>query len=283
MTTSILTNAPSLLAQRNVNTFGQFTADLGRQVSSGQRVSTPVDDASNFAIAQGLRTDVRAIDSLIQGLGNAKGVAEVGLAAATTTSDLLNEIRAKIVQGVNEGLTAQQRTVVDNDYQNMLNRMRQILENAVFNDTNIVIETAIPFNTIVGQVNDQDVLSSVDGDRLTLRGQRLDLAFALLDQEDLASTANAQNALTAFDNAASIVAVALGELGDDMREITYQIQQLEGLRDEVETGLGNIVDADLARVSAQQQSATVRDQLAQQGLNIANQFPNVISGLFPGG
>ena len=283
MTTSILTNSASLLGQRNVNTFGQISADINRQISSGQRVSTPVDDASNFAIAQGLRTDVRAIDALIQGLGNAKGVAEVGLAAATTTSELLNDIREKIVQGVNEGMTGQQRAIVDNDYQNMLNRMRQILENAVFNDTNIVIETAIPFNTIVGQVNDQEIQASVDGDRITLRGQRLDLVFALLDQEDLSSVANAQNALTVFGNVSSIVGVALGELGDDMREITYQIRQLEGLRDEVETGLGNIVDADLARVGARQQSANVRDQLAQQGLNIANQFPNVIAGLFPSG
>ena len=170
MTTSILTNSASLLGQRNVNTFGQISADINRQISSGQRVSTPVDDASNFAIAQGLRTDVRAIDALIQELGDAKGVAEVGLAAATTTSELLNDIREKIVQGVNEGMTGQQRAIVDNDYQNMLNRMRQILENAVFNDTNIVIETAIPFNTIVGQVNDQDILSSIDGDRIVPAG-----------------------------------------------------------------------------------------------------------------
>ncbi|WP_417519476.1 flagellin, partial [Minwuia sp.] len=50
--------------------------------------------------------------------------------------------------------------------------------------------------------------------------------------------------------------------------------------DTLTTGVGNLVDADLAKESARLQSLQIKQQLGVQALSIANQAPQTILGLF---
>jgi flagellin len=277
---SVLTNPPAMTALRNLTGIQRAKDTVQNHVSTGLRVTGAVEDASNFAIAQGIRAEIRAIDAVIQGLNNAKGVAQVGIAGATAVSNLMIDIRKKMTEGANEGNTTQQQQILQNDYEDMLAQMRQILENSTFNGQNILIEVAIPFNLAVGTVNDIDVLSNVDGGTLTLRGQRIDVGYAQLVNEDISTAANAQTALTVWDTVMEDIGQALGQLGADARALNLQTVFLETQRDAVTEGLGNIVDADMARDSARLTALQVQEQLAVQTLAVANQRPQTVLGLF---
>ncbi|SDF26200.1 MULTISPECIES: flagellin [Thalassobaculum] len=280
MTLSIRTNPEALAALRNLTVAGSRVAEASRQVSTGLKIRGAKDDASNFAIAQGLRSDVRALNAVVQGLNNAKGIAKVALAGATAVSDLMTDIRQKITEGANEGNTAQQQQILQNDYDEMIAQMRQILENSEFNGVNILIEVAIPFNLAIGTVRDVDVLSNLEGGTLTLNGQRLDVTYARLANEDISSPANALAALSTFETEEENVATALGSLGADLRALDLQVNQVQATLDEIEKGLGNIVDADMARASAELTAAQVRQQLSVQTLGVANNAPQIALGLF---
>ena len=52
------------------------------------------------------------------------------------------------------------------------------------------------------------------------------------------------------------------------------------LQDTIDAGIGNLVDADLAKESARLQALQVQQQLGTQALSIANQAPQVILSLF---
>jgi flagellin len=52
------------------------------------------------------------------------------------------------------------------------------------------------------------------------------------------------------------------------------------LQDALESGVGNLVDADLGKESARLQSLQTKRQLGVQALSIANQSPSVLLGLF---
>jgi flagellin len=52
--------------------------------------------------------------------------------------------------------------------------------------------------------------------------------------------------------------------------------------DAMESGLGNLIDADLARESARLQALQIRQQLGTQTLSIANQGPQFLTSLFGG-
>jgi len=54
------------------------------------------------------------------------------------------------------------------------------------------------------------------------------------------------------------------------------------LSDALTSGIGNLVDADMAKESAKLQSLQVKQQLGAQALSIANQSPQIILSLFKG-
>ncbi|MED5365297.1 MAG: flagellin, partial [Pseudomonadota bacterium] len=95
---SVVTNASAFVALRN---FSNITRDLDitqNRVSTGLRVASAIDDSSNFAIAQGIRAELKALSAVSQGLNNTKGVGKVALAGASGVSNLLGEIRAKLTE-----------------------------------------------------------------------------------------------------------------------------------------------------------------------------------------
>ena len=52
------------------------------------------------------------------------------------------------------------------------------------------------------------------------------------------------------------------------------------LQDTIDAGVGNLVDADLAKESARLQALQVQQQLGAQALSIANSAPQIVLSLF---
>ena len=85
---------------------------------------------------------------------------------------------------------------------------------------------------------------------------------------------------TEYSALESTVNTALGSLGAEVRALELQTTFLEQISDATDEGLGNIVDADLARESAKLTALQVQQQLSVQTLGIANQRPQSLLGLF---
>ena len=280
MAFSVWTNIDTLVALNNFEKSSNTLDKSSKLISTGLKISDSKDDASNFSIAQGIRGEIKALDAIIRGLNNAKGIAKVALAGATAVSNLFQDIRQRVVEGSNPANTSAQQSLMQNDYSNLLQQMRQFMENSTFNDVNILIETNVPFNTIVGAVNDVDVLKDLQGNSLILQGHRLDLSYALLFQEDITTPVNASQTLDVLLQEERRVQSTLATLGADYRSLQHQTGYLENLKNVTEIGLGNIIDADMARASVEYKASQVRKELGSQALNVANQCPKLLLSLF---
>ncbi|WP_420566485.1 flagellin [Thalassobaculum sp.] len=270
---SINTNPASFVALRNLNSVNRTLDTIQNRVSTGLKVTGALDDASNFAIAQGIRGELKAIGAVTQGLNNAKGIGKVAIAGATGISDLLQTVRQKLTELSNEGITTQQRDILTTDFNELLSQAANFIDNAVFNGVNL-LDT--------GNVSpDVNTLSNLTGGTLTLTGQDLRTRTLSLAAGDVSSATNAQSVIAnEYSNLESVVNSALGSLGAEVRALELQTSFLEQISDATEEGLGNIVDADLARESARLTSKQVQQQLSIQTLGIANQRPQTLLGLF---
>ena len=74
--------------------------------------------------------------------------------------------------------------------------------------------------------------------------------------------------------------LALAQLGTDSKKLGIHKAFMAKLSNELENGIGNLVDADLATESARLQALQTKQQLGIQALSIANQAPSVLLGLF---
>lgn len=75
----------------------------------------------------------------------------------------------------------------------------------------------------------------------------------------------------------------LARLGSGAKAMDNHLNFISKLQDTITAGVGNLVDADLAKESAALQALQVQQQLGVQALSIANQSPQVILSLFRGG
>ena len=274
---SIVTNASANVALRNLNNINSSMQTTQNRVSTGLRVANAIDSGSNFAIAQGIRTEIKALSAVNQGLNNAKGVGKVALAGATGVSNLLGDIRAKLTELSNEGITQDQRDILDTDLTSLLGQAEDFITNSSFNGANLLDDQAVTGITGV------TTLSGLDGGTLTVTGHDIETTRANLLAADTSTAALAQTALGAgavFELFETAVNTALGGIGADVRALNLQTDFLQDITAATEEGLGNIVDADMARESARMTSLQVQQQLAVQTLGIINQAPNSLLGLF---
>jgi flagellin len=268
---SVITNPSSFVALRSLNTINRSLDTTQNRVSTGLRVTGALDDASNFAIAQGIRGELKALGAVTQGLNNAKGIGKVAVAGTTGISNLLQDVRAKLTELSNEGITTSQRAILSADFDQLLSQAANFIDNAVFNGVNLLDTSSTDVNT----------LSNLNGGTLTLTAQDLRTTVDALAGATPADATAAQTVLTTEYNALeSTVNTALGSLGAEVRALELQTQFLEQISDATAEGLGNIVDADLARESAKLTSLQVQQQLGTQTLSIANQRPQGLLGLF---
>ena len=72
----------------------------------------------------------------------------------------------------------------------------------------------------------------------------------------------------------------LARMGAQARQIDNQNIFVSKLKDALDTGVANLVDADLAKESARLQALQVKQSLGIQALGIANSSVNVLGSLF---
>ena len=268
---SVLTNVGAFTALRSLNNINRNLDVAQNRVATGLKVAGALDDASNFAVAQGLRAELKAIGSVAQGLNNSKGVGNTAIAGASGISTLLVDLRAKITELANEGITTAQRNILRSDFNALVSQAANFVANSVFNGINL-LTGATNINT----------LSNLAGGNLSLTAQtNVGVQIRSIGGATIATATNAQSVIAnEFDNLQSVVNTALGTLGSEVRALNLQTSFLEQVRDATDEGLGNIVDSDLARESARLTSLQVQQQLSVQTLGIANQRPQALLGLF---
>ena len=86
--------------------------------------------------------------------------------------------------------------------------------------------------------------------------------------------------LTQINQSLANVDSALGSLGSQASEIAQHTTFVGKLQDVLQTGVGNLVNANMATESAKLQALQVQQQLGIQALSIANQSPQTILPLF---
>ncbi len=268
---SINTNIGALVALRNLNATNSELTKVQDRVSTGLKVIGAKDNASTFAIAQGIRGDIKATQAVQQGLSQGKGVASVAISGATAVSNILIDIKSKIVEGLNPANTSDQQAILAADYVELVGQVLNFIQNAEFNGQNQLISGAAAVA----------IIADKDGGALTIRAQDLEgTAFSPLNVQNLTNVSTASQALTQVNTIINTVNTALGQLGADNRALENQDTFLSSINEALEEGVGALVDADLAKESARLQALQVKQQLAVQTLSIANSSPQILLGLF---
>ncbi|WP_145206462.1 flagellin [Sphingobium sp. B2] len=281
---SVNTNVGAMAALQSLNETNKGMSQVQSRINTGLKVASTKDDSASYTIAQSLRGDLGGLQSVSASLSRAKSVTDVAVAGTEQISDLVNQMKAKATQAADDGIDTASRDAINKDFVALRDQITTIVNSSEFNGTNL-LKTGGGTITALQSLKDGDTTSATtwDPDSLTVANQGLDLGGSVVtvaDTDEIATQADAQAMVDTLTTTQQNLATSLSDLGAGSRKIDAQMSFTGKLSDVIEAGIGNLVDADLAKESAKLQALQVKQQLGVQALSIANQAPQTIMSLF---
>ena len=274
MSFSVNGNPGALVALQNLTATEASLQTAQNEVSTGLAVAQPSDNGALWAIAQNQRATASGLTTVTQSLQRVQSTVNVASSAGVTVSDLLNQLQSKALAASDTSTNTASRSALNSDFTSLLTQINSVISNASFNGINL----------LNGSVTNLAALASADGtQKLTVNAQSLALGGANITVASTASISTvtlAAAAVTAIDSSITNVNNALAKLGTSENALQTQITFTGTLQDTIDTGVGNLVNANLAAESATLQALQTKQQLGIQALSIANTSSSALLSLF---
>jgi len=280
MGNSVNTNIGAMVALQNLNATQSELATTENRINTGMKVASAKDNGAIWAIAQNQRAASGSLDAVKDSLQRSASTVDVAIAGGTAVSDLLLQMKQKALAASDSSLDQASRDALNQDFISLRDQINKSVSNATFNGVNMISGTSTggPGTTIAALAND------TGSSKITVQAQDLSLGGTALGSLGTASTigtqTNAASMIATIGTAIQNVSTALSNLGTGSKALSSHLTFVGKLQDSIDAGVGNLVDADLAKESAKLTALQTKQQLGVQALSIANQSSQGVLSLF---
>jgi flagellin len=277
MVDSVNNAGGAVIALRSMQAAREQLAASEKRIASGLKVDEARDNAAAYQAASKMRGETASLRSVSLSLGRAEGVVDVALAAGEQISRLLGDMRGAAATAMAGDFTDDQRSAMNAAFQEQKAQLVQLIRNATFDDANLLDGSNLNGVSFIADADASQPLI-LTGRNFLPGGQIITLG----PQNDLSSPSSAAMAFEQVGASIANVGQALAEMGDESNKVGAQISFVSRLADVLASGVGRMVDADLAEESARIQALQVRQTLSAQAISIANTAPRALLSLFRG-
>ena len=268
---SINTNAGALIALQNLNSTNAELSMVQQRINTGKKVASAKDNGAIWATAKNQSSQASSLNSVKDSLQRGQSTIDVALAAGDTITDLLGKMKEKALAASDTSLNTASFNALKADFESLRDQITKAATNAKFNGVSIADGTTASLT----------FLANSDGSGFTVSAKTLSLTGIGLAAGSTFADATAAKAMIATVTTALQTATnKLASLGTSSTGLDTHLTFVGKLQDSLDAGVGNLVDADLAKESAKLQSLQTKQQLGVQALSIANQASSSILSLF---
>ncbi len=145
---SILTNNSAMVALQTLKSVNSNLAQTQSEISTGKSISSAKDNSAVWAISKVMESDVKGFKGIQESLSLGESTVAVARNASETVTDLLTDIKGKIVAAQEENVD---REKIQTDISALTDQIKSVVGAAQFNGLNLVSGT-----------EDVNILSSLD-------------------------------------------------------------------------------------------------------------------------
>lgn len=147
---SILTNTSAMVALQTLKGINSSLESTQSEISTGKSIASAKDNAAVWSISKVMESDVKGFDAISDSLSLGSSTVAVARKAAETVTDLLTQVKAKIVSAQEENVD---RAKIQADITALTDQVKSIVGAAQFNGLNLVNGAS---------ADDMKILSSLD-------------------------------------------------------------------------------------------------------------------------
>jgi flagellin len=278
---SVNTNMGAMVALQSLESTQKQLSVTQKQISTGYRVADASDDGAAYAIAQNIRSDVGALTSANQQLGTVQGLLSTTLSGLNNISNAMASMRDVLLKLSDSSIQGDERTNYIQQYDSQLQNVQTFVQDADYNGKTLIGNLSNS-SGVFGRVAVVRNESGASYGITTFDGSALYAALnlggtALAGASTVAALITATGTFITEQNA---VGNQLNTIGSAINYVNHQTTYNNDKIDALNSGLGSLVDADLAKESAQLTALQIRQQLGTQALSLANQAPQSLLSLF---
>ncbi len=270
-----LTVRTNVSAMRSSGVLTQTTKSLSKsllRISSGLRINSASDDAAGLSVATSLQTDAISLRQAMRNANDGISVVQTAETAADEITDILQRLRELAVQSASETLSDNERSYIDDEYQELVSEIDRIANATEFNgvslasgtgDTQLAVQVGITSNTMTSQI----VITLGDFTANTGLG---------LAAVSLTSSTGALAAIDVIDTAIGSVNSIRSVLGAAQNRIESALDNAQTYMEALSAAESQIRDADFATETAE---LTKLQILQQSGIAALAQAKNINQGV----
>lgn len=300
---SINTNIAAMTALKSLQSTNSELLQTQNRIATGLRVASSSDNAAYWSIATTMRSDRQALSTASDALGLGAATVDVATKGLETSITIAGDLKAKLVAARSPGVD---REKIQTEIAQLQESLKSAVATSTFSGENwlqgseptatksIVSSFSrsstgdVSVGTIAVDISDV-LLVEVDTD-----GEIVDDGAGILTQEIGTTTQTVLSLeidndtseedidalIQGVDTAISAMTTAATTLGATKTRIDVQKDFASSLKDAIDKGIGQLVDADMNEESTRLQALQVRQQLGVQALSLANQSASQILSLF---
>jgi len=270
MSFSVNTNSSALAALQTLNQTNRSLSATQARINTGFKVGGAKDNASTFAIAQGMRGDIAGLKAVQESLSLGGSTVNVALSAAQSISNKLTHMYQKVVAGRASNVD---RGKIQPDIDSIKSAIDDVANAAQFNGVNLLTTAATGALSVTSSLNRTAASGSGSVTTASIDVDSVDATSTGLGVNGVSITGNNSFTVTA-DNTFTAVA-ANDTIEFDVSGITYTFEFV----DDAGTALATTPSAtnqvyavafDSAADSAQAALGKAFDVIRDAGFSVSN-------------
>lgn len=270
----INTNIQALITN---NALWQRNNDLqknSKNLSLGTKINRAGDDPAAMAIANKMKSHIRGLEIADQNTNDAISLMRTADGALSEVTNITQRMRELAVQGANDTLTDEDRAIIQQEIDGLVNEIDAISKRIEFNGRTLLDDK---FGELTFQVGDKEgmeltfVTQKIDSESLGLKVGDKIISYETLE--------DCSNAIETCDNALSTINSFRAEFGSTENRLEKNSNSLIVSTENANSALSRIRDTDMAYEMAQYTKNNVLVQAGIAMLSQANQRPNQLLSL----
>ena len=266
------TNISSMAAQRNLFTVTERLQGNFARLASGVRIARAADDAAGLGLSERMRSQIRSLGQAARNAQDGVSLVQTAEGALNEVTNSLNRMRELAIQSANGTLGDDDRTVIDAEFQALIEEIDRIATTTEFNGASL-LDSSSTIDIQVG-ISQGEVISVALQDT-TETG--LGISTLAVD-----TVTNSTDALDDLDDAINSLNQVRGELGASQNRMQSSIRSILNAREQLSAAESRIRDVDIAEETADLTRNSIMQQAAVSVLSQANMQPQIALSLLQG-
>ena len=268
MAISIKTNVASIRSQRNLAKATNSFQSSVEKLSSGLRINRAGDDAARSAISSQMSALELGLKQADRNSNDAISLVQTAEGALNESGGIVTRMRELAVQAANEGtMDTTERGYLQQEFNTLRSELDRIVNVTEYNGQKLVD------GTISGGIDFQVGMNNSANDRITLSLTATTSTGLSIDTDSLATTSQAQAAITALDTALATINTERSTLGATQNRLQMTISNLGNMYENMAASNSRLKDVDVAEETAKFTRNQILSQAATSMLAQSNSLP----------